>query len=218
MAARRLPMFPLGTVLLPFAHLPLHIFEPRYRALVRDVLAGDGEFGVVLIERGQEVGGGDVRFGVGTVARVVQTAELPDGRWLLDAVGTERFRVSQWLPDDPYPLAMVEPMTDDAPASDSGAGAGVGGEAAERRTAVERLLRQVLALQVELGMPAPSAVRTLDEDPAVAAFEAALLSPIGPMDSQKVLEAPSTVARLALLETLLGDAKAFLESRIADES
>jgi uncharacterized protein len=205
-------MFPLGTVLLPFAHLPLHIFEPRYRALVKDCLAGDGEFGVVLIERGQEVGGGDVRFGVGTVARIVQTAELPDGRWLLDAVGTERFRVTEWLPEDPYPLALVEAL-DDEPADD---GPGAGSEAAERRTAVERLLRQVLALQVELGMPAPSAVRTLDENPAVAAFEAALLSPIGPMDAQKVLEAPGTAARLALLETVLQEAKEFLERRIAE--
>src|SRR5947199_9334117 len=107
MAARRLPMFPLGTVLLPHAHLPLHIFEPRYRALVKDVLAGDGEFGVVLIERGQEVGGGDSRFGVGTVARIVQTAELPDGRWLGDAVGAQRFRVTEGLPDDPDPLALI---------------------------------------------------------------------------------------------------------------
>jgi ATP-dependent Lon protease len=202
-------MFPLGTVLLPFAHLPLHIFEPRYRALVKDCLAGDGEFGVVLIERGQEVGGGDVRFGVGTVARIVQTAELPDGRWLLDAVGTERIRVTEWLPDDPYPLAMVEGIIDE-PGADGEA------EAAERRTAVERLLRQVLALQVELGFPAPSAVRSLDENPGVAAFEAALLSPIGPMDAQKVLEAPSTVTRLALLETLLSDAREFLTSRIAE--
>lgn len=201
-------MFPLGTVLLPFAHLPLHIFEPRYRALVKDVLAGDGEFGVVLIERGQEVGGGDVRFGVGTVAKIMQTAELPDGRWLLDAVGTERFRITEWLPDDPYPLAMIESF-DDAP-SDTDA------EAAERRTAVERLLRQVLAMQVELGFPAPSAVRTLEENPAVAAFEAAVLSPIGPMDTQKVLEAPSTVARLALLEALLTEAREFLSNRIAE--
>ena len=199
-------MFPLGTVLLPFAHLPLHIFEPRYRALVKDVLAGDGEFGVVLIERGQEVGGGDVRFGVGTVAKVMQTAELPDGRWLLDAVGTERFRITEWLPDDPYPLAMIESL-DDEPS---------GGEVEERRTAVERLLRQVLALQVELGFPAPSAVRTLDENPSVAAFEAALLSPIGPMDTQKVLEAPSTATRLALLETLLSEAREFLSNRIAE--
>lgn len=199
-------MFPLGTVLLPFAHLPLHIFEPRYRALVKDVLAGDGEFGVVLIERGQEVGGGDVRFGVGTVAKVMQTAELPDGRWLLDAVGTERFRITEWLPDGPYPLAIVETLEDEPS----------GNEAAERRTAVERLLRQVLALQVELGFPAPSAVRTLDEDPSVAAFEAAVLSPIGPMDTQKVLEAPSTAARLALLETLLSEAREFLSNRIAE--
>ena len=201
-------MFPLGTVLLPFAHLPLHIFEPRYRALVKDCLAGDGEFGVVLIERGQEVGGGDARFGVGTVARIVQTAELPDGRWLLDAVGTERFRVTEWLPDAPYPLAMVEALDEAPDSADS--------EAEERRTKVERLLRQVLALQVELGMPAPSAVRTLDENPAVAAFEAALLSPIGPMDAQKVLEASSTTERLALLETVLQDAKELLERQIAE--
>ncbi|MGH9010469.1 MAG: LON peptidase substrate-binding domain-containing protein [Acidimicrobiia bacterium] len=208
MAPRRLPMFPLGTVLLPFAHLPLHIFEPRYRALVKDVLAGDQEFGVVLIERGQEVGGGDVRFGVGTVARIMQTAELPDGRWLLDAVGTERFRVTEWLPDDPYPLAMIEALDDEPSDTDT--------EAVERRTVVERLLRQVLALQVELGFPAPSAVRNLDENPAVAAFEAALLSPIGSMDAQKVLEAPSTAARLALLETLLTEAREFLSNRIAE--
>lgn len=205
-------MFPLGTVLLPFAHLPLHIFEPRYRALVKDVLAGDGEFGVVLIERGQEVGGGDQRFAMGTVARIVQTAELPDGRWLLDAIGTERIRVTEWLPDDPYPLAMVEAVLDEAPDDKPE----VKAEAEERRAKVERLLRQVLALQVELGFPAPSAVRTLDENPAVASFEAALLSPIGPMDTQKVLEAPGTVARLALLETLLSDARDFLASRIAE--
>ncbi len=88
--------------------------SPATGRLVKDCLAGDGEFGVVLIERGQEVGGGDVRFGVGTVARIVQTAELPDGRWLVDAVGTERFRVTEWLPEDPYPLAMVEALDEDA--------------------------------------------------------------------------------------------------------
>ena len=205
-------MFPLGTVLLPFAHLPLHIFEPRYRALVKDCLAGDGEFGVVLIERGQEVGGGDVRFGVGTVARIVQTAELPDGRWLLDAVGTDRIRVTEWLPDDPYPQAMVETF-DDEP---SGGSPDTESDAKERRAKVERLLRQVLALQVELGFPAPSAVRSLDEDPATAAYEAALLSPIGPMDAQKLLEAPSTIARLALLEAVLEDARDLLGRRIAE--
>ncbi len=207
-------MFPLGTVLLPHAHLPLHIFEPRYRALIKDVLAGDGEFGVVLIERGHEVGGGDARFAVGTVARVVQTAELPDGRWLVDAVGTERFRVTEWLPEDPYPQALVETL-DDEPVGEDG-GPGTQPEATEKRAAVERLLRQVLALQVELGFPAPSAVRSLDHDPTTAAFEAALLSPLGPMDSQKVLEAPGTVARLTLLESMLDEARDVFARRIAE--
>src|SRR5205085_6222751 len=96
-----MPMFPLSTVLFPYAPLPLHVFEPRYRALVRDCIAGDGEFGVVLIERGFEVGGGDSRFDVGTVAQLVEAAELDDGRWLLTTVGTRRIRVATWIPDDP---------------------------------------------------------------------------------------------------------------------
>src|SRR2546426_9734352 len=105
-------MFPLGTVLFPYAVLPLHVFEPRYRALTETCLRGDGRFGVVLIERGHEVGGGDTRFAVGTVARVVEAVELPDGRWLLGAVGARRLRVVSWMPDDPYPLALVEELED----------------------------------------------------------------------------------------------------------
>ena len=89
------PMFPLGSVLVPGMVLPLHVFEARYRALVRDCVAGDGEFGVVLIERGSEVGGGDVRTDVGTVARIVQADEMPDGRFALGAVGVRRVRVQR---------------------------------------------------------------------------------------------------------------------------
>ena len=74
-------MFPLGNVLFPHAQLPLHVFEPRYRALAETCLAGDGEFGVVLIERGSEVGGGDTRFSIGTVARIVaEKGALPEAQ------------------------------------------------------------------------------------------------------------------------------------------
>ena len=119
---RRLPMFPLSAVLFPHAELPLHVFETRYRQLTVDCLAGDGEFGVVLIARGSEVGGGDQRVGVGTVARIEKAAPLADGRWFLVARGTERITVSEWLPDDPYPTAMVEPKetTDAAVAGPDG--------------------------------------------------------------------------------------------------
>src|SRR4051794_34879859 len=110
-----LPMFPLGTVLLPGAVLPLHVFEPRYRALVADCLAGEPEFGVVLIERGSEVGGGDVRRDVGTVARIMEMTQLPGDRYALVTVGTRRIRVERWLDDEPYPRAEVTawPEADD---------------------------------------------------------------------------------------------------------
>ncbi len=199
-------MFPLGSVLLPYAHLPLHIFEERYRALARDCLASDREFGVVLIERGSEVGGGDVRFTIGTVARIVQAVELPDGRWLLDSIGGDRIRVLRWLPEDPYPCAEVEAVADPPP----------GPEAAGLRDAVEKRLRQVLALQVEMGYPAPSATITLVADPGRAAFEAAVISPLGPLDTQYLLEDPTAEARLERLCTVLEDAREVLSRRIAE--
>ena len=105
-------MFPLGTVLLPSLLLPLHVFEPRYRTLVDDCVAGDGEFGVVLIERGSEVGGGDVRTDVGTVARILEVERFDDGRFAVAAVGTRRIRVERWLDDDPYPRAEVHDWPD----------------------------------------------------------------------------------------------------------
>ena len=89
-----LPMFPLGTVLFPTQLLPLHVFEPRYRQMTQDLLAGDGRFGVVLIERGNEVGGGDTRSGFGCVAQLVQAQQTPDGRYALMAIGVERLRVA----------------------------------------------------------------------------------------------------------------------------
>ena len=108
-------MFPLGTVLLPGTYLPLHVFEERYHALVPDCLTADREFGVVLIERGSEVGGGDASTGVGTVARIVEAPRFDDGRWALGAVGARRVRVRAWLPDDPFPRAEVEDWPDPVP-------------------------------------------------------------------------------------------------------
>jgi Lon protease-like protein len=69
-----IPMFPLGSVLLPGGLLPLHVFEPRYRQMIIDCLAADGEpeFGQALITHGREAGGGDERAMVGTVAQVLQ--------------------------------------------------------------------------------------------------------------------------------------------------
>ena len=198
-------MFPLGSVLVPSAGLPLHVFEPRYRALVRDCLAGGRELGVVLIERGSEVGGGDVRTSVGTVARIVEAVELPDGRMAIAAVGVRRIRVSSWLDDDPYPRAEVVDWPDPEP----------GPEHAEALAGALGRLRRCLALAAEAGDAAAPATVELSEDPVLAGYQASVVAPFGPLDQQALLEAPSPEARVALLDTLLADAIEVLELRLA---
>jgi Lon protease-like protein len=186
-------MFPLGTVLFPHALLPLHVFEPRYRLMTQRVLRDNGEFGVVLIERGSEVGGGDTRFGVGTVARVVRAQELPDGGFALAAVGIRRLHVTRWLTDDPYPQAEVVDLADTAAADD-----------VPRRARAVDALSEVCALHRRIDPRIP-VLPAIDDAPEQASYEIAALAPIGPLDAQRVLEAPNAGARLALLSELLDD-------------
>jgi Lon protease-like protein len=198
-------MFPLGSVLLPSMVMPLHVFEPRYRALVRRCLDGDRRFGVVLIERGNEVGGGDVRYGVGTRAEVVQAEEMDDGRWLIAVVGVDRVRVVRWLPEDPYPRAEVSPLRGRPP----------GDDAHERREAIERSLHRVLALRAELGEPSAPSTVGLDPYPDNAAWQAVVLAPLGAFDSQRVLEVVDADERLQLVADLLEDEALLLAQRVA---
>jgi Lon protease-like protein len=147
-------MFPLGTVLVPGAPLPLHVFEPRYQAMVQHCLASDREFGVVMITRGSEVGGGDLRTDVGTVARIVEAARLVNGRWALRCIGIRRIRVLRWLDDDPYPRAEVVDWPDQVDTDPDAL--------AVLDTLVGRVgtaLRRVLAQVAELGLPgAPATI------------------------------------------------------------
>lgn len=196
-----LPMFPLGTVLFPGQGLPLHIFEPRYRQLARDCVGGNREFGVVLIERGSEVGGGDIRFDVGTVAQIGEEIELPDGRWVLMATGTRRIRVTCWLPDDPYPAALVRSLPDSSLDTMSDPRAGRALEAAERG------VRRALAYQAELDQgPTVPATVALSEDPEAAIWQLCAFAPIGPLDRQRLLELESAGQRAILLAEMAGQA------------
>jgi Lon protease-like protein len=199
-----LPMFPLGSVLLPGMALPLRVFEPRYRQMMAEVLSSDPpRFGVVLIERGSEVGGGDVRTDVGCVAVVKAVEEAPDGTLALLAVGEERVTVREWLPDDPYPRARVERW----------------GEPEEARSAsgdLDALAEEVLevtALALRLlGEDPPPRVQ-LAEDPVRRCFELATLAPLGPLDRQRILCAPGLGARTTLLWELVGEQRLLLEAR-----
>jgi Lon protease-like protein len=198
-------MFPLGTVLFPHMGLPLHVFESRYRALTRDCIAGNGEFGVVLIERGSEVGGGDTRFEVGTVALIEEAAELPDGRWVLLATGIRPIRVNCWLPDDPYPVALVEEL--DYPPAEPGD--------LDHLEHASRAVRRALALASELAeRPGVPATVELDEEPEVAAWQLCAIAPVGPVDHQHLLEVADVEPRLRLLAEVATAAADLLAFRL----
>jgi uncharacterized protein len=212
------PMFPLGSVLVPGMLLPLHVFEPRYRRLVHDCLAGDGEFGVVLIERGSEVGGGDVRTDAGTMARIVRADDTPDGRFAVVALGVRRIRVDGWLDDDPYPRAEVSDWPDppdrlaeadvDTSLDDTSLGDTTFAE-------VVALVRRAAALASELGEPTPPLDVELAADPVLASYQATAVAPLGPMDRQSLLCARSVPERVQLLRELLTDRIELLTARLA---
>jgi Lon protease-like protein len=110
----RLPHFPLRTVLFPHLPLPIHVFEERYRAMSRDLLAEDspyaGRFVISMITDGQEVGGEAETRPIGTVAEVRSAEQFPDGRWLLLVVGVARARVHAIDRAGRYGVAEVEEL------------------------------------------------------------------------------------------------------------
>ena len=186
-------MFPLGLALLPGAVLPLHIFEPRYRRMVADLLSADDDmrFGVVLIERGRESGGGETRSDVGTVARVLDVRVLEDGRFTMLTVGSVRFVVDTWLPDDPYPEAMVTALDDD--------------EAGPPSDAPELIERAV-----DLARRAGHSVEAPERIDVCPTFAAAAIAPIAEVDRQRLLRLTSESQRRAAVEEALDDLEAIL--------
>lgn len=182
-------MFPLGSVLFPGMPLPLRVFEPRYVAMLASVLGQEErEFGVVLIERGHEVGGGDVRFATGTVARIA-SVEVGEGLIALVAVGGVRFEVVRWLEDDPFPRAEVRPLAPlelDAAAFDA---------LDEAETVVRTTLRRASEF-VELRW---SPDVGLSDDPAERLWQLAGIAPLGALDQYALLRSRTPEELLATL-------------------
>jgi Lon protease-like protein len=170
-------MFPLGSVLFPAMPLPLRVFEPRYLQMLQDLLPdGPAEFGVVLIERGQEVGGGEKRFDVGTVCQVAEL-KVADGYLALLGEGTRRIEVVEWVSEDPYPRARVRDLPplewDD--------------ELAERFDQTEALVRRTLARASEFDDLSWSPTVQLSDDRVDALWQLAAIAPLGPLDQLRLL-------------------------------
>jgi len=171
-----MPMFPLGAVLFPHTPLPLRVFEARYLRLMGELIdSDDPTFGVVLIERGKETGGGDQRSSAGTLARIVKISSGAEALQVV-TVGTRRFTVNRWLEDDPYPRADVT-VLDDLEWNEA---------LHPLRVEAEAIVRRVLARFPDAPWGAAIA---LSEDPVAAAWQIAAIAPLSEYDQQRLLGA-----------------------------
>jgi Lon protease-like protein len=199
-----LPLFPLGTVLYPGLVLPLHIFEDRYRQLVRDLLDGEEprRFGVIAIREGRETGIGGVSalHEVGCTATVREIAEAGDGRYDIVTVGTDRFRLHDLDDSRAYLVGAIELL--DEPAGDQVA-------AALAASAVQRAFRGYLNVLADRGA-ATISVPDLPDEPILLSYLVAASMIIELSDRQALLVQPDAVRRLSAERVLLARETAIL--------
>ncbi|WP_166872578.1 LON peptidase substrate-binding domain-containing protein [Salinibacterium sp. ZJ450] len=177
-----MPMFPLASVLFPAMPTALRIFEERYFVMLARVLQAERpEFGIVLIERGSEAGGGEQRFGIATVARITQLRS-DDGTVGLLARGERRIEVTRWLADDPHPQAEVRDVPE-LEWSD---------ELQPLHDEAERLVRRTLAQASEFTEQSWPADVGLSENPIDSSWQLAGIAPVGPLDQIHLLQSATT--------------------------
>ncbi len=240
-----LPLFPLHTVLCPGVALPLHVFEPRYRALVARCLEEGTPFGVVLIRDGREVGAGPTSIAtVGTVAEIREAGKFSDGRYELLIVGVRRFRIeSVTVGREPYLVGDVEELEEEI--GDRLAARALTDRVTQRFVRYLALLQPAegedadeIDVQVELdveddpadtggsstsdGAPDPldDVARrvAVPDDPTILSY---LLSGIIQVDQprrQQLLEAPTTESRLRELIRLIDREVVLLDRRLRNFS
>ncbi|ABL03928.1 LON peptidase substrate-binding domain-containing protein [Mycobacterium ulcerans] len=208
------PMFPLEATMLPGQDLPLRIFEPRDSALVRHCLDTGDPFGVVLIAGGREVGGGESRYDVGTLARITEYVDEGAGRYQLLCRTGERIRVCDWLPDDPYPRATVQIWPDEPGAAVS---------AAQFRDTEDRVMALFERIATARGIELPGRDVVFDyqsddiaADAGTLLYELASRVPMGPADGYAVLSARSAADRLAALAEAVDSVEAMVDFQLSD--
>ena len=201
---RRLPLFPLNSVLFPNASMPLQIFEERYKLMLKDCLDADSKLGVVLIKSGSEVGEPAEPHSTGTLAHIVQASEIDGGRYFISVTGQQRFRIMQIASYRPYISAEVELLEEDP-------------EAWLPQTEMD-VIRQAVTDYARLitGLRGGWVRRALGpSDPLALSYHIAGVLQIEPAEKQTLLEQQTAAKRLeSELDILRRDSEA-LRNRLA---
>ncbi len=205
----RLPLFPLGTVLYPGLLLPLHIFEDRYRQLVRDLTDGPEprRFGVIAIREGRETGvdGVSALYEIGCTAMLRRISERDDGRFDLVTIGADRFRLTTLDRSRPYLQGEVDLLPEDT-GDEAAAGLAV--------QAVQRAFRGYVDALAARRMTQVSIPDLPDEPVALSYLVAASVIADLP-DRQRLLAEPDALSRLTAERALLARETAMLRSLTA---
>lgn len=198
---KELPLFPLrGIVLFPGSMLPLHIFEPKYRSMLEDVIARDRRFGVINVDSD------DVMADVGCIAEVVQVEKLGDGRSNIITVGLERFKVVRELETSFYPRALTQIVRDNASST----------ELEDDLAKLSTLLTDIFHFMGRLNLASADA-SILPKDPKKLSFWVASWSPTVPEIKQRLLEIKDTQVRLVHEIAILDEFRNQLRARVAIE-
>ncbi|MDE0021916.1 MAG: LON peptidase substrate-binding domain-containing protein [Candidatus Poribacteria bacterium] len=183
-------IFPLNTVLYPGMALPLHIFEERYISMIGECLSKKQPFGVVLIRKGEEVGGPAKVHTIGTVAEIERSEQFDDGRYGLLCVGGSRFRIEEITQERPFMKARVEMLPELT-----------GQERVQETTELANNLRRELAsferlsAQIDPEWEKPTAVPPME--PSGLAYSVAAVIPMRRSDKQRLLSMDSLSSLLS---------------------
>jgi Lon protease-like protein len=186
-------MFPLSVVVFPGSEFRLRVFEERYLAMIDDCIQSKTGFGVCLIEKGHEVGGGDQRCDIGTLASIRRLEDLGAGQFELNCLGERRIRVIEWLPETPYPKALIK--NEEADDFESLSKDEVGD--------LCKILASTHAKFAELSRVTYSPLPAITDATIRTLYQLAELSFLGPYDRYKILAAETLEERLRLLKELL---------------
>ncbi|MFN8489001.1 MAG: LON peptidase substrate-binding domain-containing protein [Caldilineaceae bacterium] len=204
METMELPLFPLNVVLFPGMVLPLHIFELRYREMIQRCIDEQLPFGVVLIEKGQEVGETAAPHLIGTTARIVRVEELEDGCMNITTVGTERFRIKALHDKHSYLTGTVESYP-------------VINGSTKMATELAHSIRPRIMHYVELLAKASNTQLQLDrlpEDPLTLAFLVGIAIQVNNESKQQLLALPGVPEMLAREQYLLSRENLLLQHMI----
>jgi Lon protease-like protein len=203
----RLPLFPLNTVLFPHMPAGLHIFEERYRQMIRDCQEQGTSFGIVGIREGVEVGGSAFPFDVGTLAQIHEVEALDDGRFNLVVAGASRFRVESLALNRSYLIGTVHYLEDTR-----------GDEAAIPHLtlrAVAAFRAYSAALRNLADDPDDSEAMELPDDPELLSYLIAASLNVEVNRRQELLEEDSVSGRLRKCLQVLRRESVFLDQMLA---